>query len=66
MTLIWRSGALMTVLGHVLGQECLIPLIIHSETRAPGLERLLGSHPYSYHRDMYHNMQMTYLCIISA
>ena len=39
MTLTWRSGALMTVLGHVLGQECLIPLIIHSETRASGLER---------------------------
>ena len=39
MTLIWRPGALMTVLGHVLGQECLIPLIIHSETRASGLER---------------------------
>ena len=39
MTLIWRSGSLMMVLGHVLGQECLIPLIIHSETRAPGLER---------------------------
>ena len=39
MTMIWRPGALMMVLGHVLGQECLIPLIIHSETRAPGLER---------------------------
>jgi hypothetical protein len=39
MTPIWRPGALMMVLGHVVGQECLIPLIIHSETRAPGLER---------------------------
>ena len=39
MTLIWRPGAPMMVLGHVLGQECLIPLIIHSETRASGLER---------------------------
>ena len=39
MTLIWRPGALMTVLGHVLGQECFIPLIIHSETRASELER---------------------------
>ena len=39
MTLIWRPGALMMVLGHVLGQECLIPLIIHSVTRAAGRER---------------------------
>ena len=39
MTLMWRYGAPVTVLGHVLGQEFLIPLIIHSETRAPGLER---------------------------
>ena len=39
MTMIWRPGALMMVLGHVLGQECLIPLTIHSETRAPGLKR---------------------------
>ena len=41
MTLMWRFGAPMMVLGHVLGQEFLIPLIIHSETetRAPGLER---------------------------
>ena len=39
MTLIWRPGALMMVLGHVLWQECLIPLIIHSVTRAAGLER---------------------------
>ena len=31
MTLIWRPDALIMVLGHVLGQECLIPLIIHSE-----------------------------------
>ena len=60
MALIWRPGALMMVLGHVLGQECLIPLIIHSVTRASGRERLLGSQPYSYHRDM----QMPYLCMI--
>ena len=39
MTLIWHPGALMLVLDHVLGQECLIPLIIHSDTRAPELER---------------------------
>ena len=39
MTLIWHPGALMMLLGHVLGQECLIPLIIHSDTRAPELER---------------------------
>ena len=39
MTLIWHPGALMMVLDHVLGQECLIPLIIHSDTRAPELER---------------------------
>ena len=39
MTLIWHPGALMMLLGHVLGQECLIPLRIHSDTRAPELER---------------------------
>ena len=39
MTLIWHPGALMMLLGHVLRQECLIPLIIHSDTRAPELER---------------------------
>lgn len=60
MILIWRPGALVMVLGHVLGQECLIPLIIHSETRAARPESYLTSQPYSYHRDM----QMPYLCMI--
>ena len=39
MTLVWRYGAPVTVLGRVPGQEFPIPLVIHSETRAPGLGR---------------------------
>ena len=38
MILIWRPGALVMVPGHVVGQECLITLIIHSVTRAARLE----------------------------
>ena len=34
MTLIWRPGALVMVAGLVPGQECLVLLMIHSETRA--------------------------------
>ena len=37
MILIWRLGALVMVPGHVVGQECLIALIIHSVTRAARL-----------------------------
>ena len=62
MTLIWRPGALVMVAGLVPGQECLVLLMIHSETRAARRESYLGSQTYSFYRDM----QMPYLCIIPA